>query len=108
MVDEPFLTSDEVAAALSVTPQTIRNWIKKGVLPAERLGHVFRIRREDFEAFAGHAGSASASGGTDAEGPGKSAADVWAPGTAVLPRRRARRAHSVWDEESVALPRKRS
>ncbi len=106
MVDEPFLTSDEVAVALSVTPQTIRNWIRKGVLPAEKLGHVFRIRREDFAAFAGHAGSAS--GGAEAAGPVKQSANVWAPGTVVLPRRRARRAHSVWDEASVVLPRKRS
>ena len=41
--DESFLTSEQVAEAFRVTPQTIRNWIKRGVLPAEKYGHVFRI-----------------------------------------------------------------
>jgi excisionase family DNA binding protein len=99
MFAEDYITSEQVAQALKVTPQTIRNWIRKGALPAERYGHVFRIRREDFEAFA-----AKRPDGTAAQTGG----DVWSAKSAVLPRRRARRPHSVWDEAGVALPRRRS
>jgi excisionase family DNA binding protein len=99
MTDDAFLTSEQVADALSVTPQTIRNWIRKGALPAERYGHVFRIRREDFAAFAGQQ--------ADHALPVRQA-DVWAPEGVMLPRRRARRQHSVWDEASAVLPRRRS
>lgn len=99
MTGEAFLTSEQVADALSVTPQTIRNWIRKGTLPAERYGHVFRIRSEDFAAFAGRqSGNASPA----------AQSDVWSPEGVMLPRRRARRQRSVWDEASVVLPRRRS
>jgi len=98
MSGEAFLTSEQVADALSVTPQTIRNWIKKGALPAERYGHVFRIRSEDFAAFAGQR--------VDGASPARRG-DVWAPESVTLPRRRARRPHSVWDEASALLPRRR-
>ena len=37
----------ETAAALSCSPQTVRNLIRRGVLPAYRVGRVFRIRRAD-------------------------------------------------------------
>ncbi len=98
MTGEAFLTSEQVAEALSVTPQTIRNWIRKGVLPAEKYGHVFRIRSEDFAAFAGK----------QADGVSPTAgADIWASGTGVLPRRRARHPHSVWDAATTVLPRRR-
>ncbi len=99
MTVEAFLTSEQVAEALSVTPQTIRNWIRKGVLPAEKYGHVFRIRSEDFAAFAGRQ--------ADDISPAAQA-DVWAPESAMLPRRRARHPHSVWDEASAGLPSRRS
>ncbi len=94
MFAEDYVTSEQVAQALKVTPQTIRNWIRKGALPAERYGHVFRIRREDFEAFAGTRldGTAAQTGG-----------DVWSAQSAVLPRRRARRQHSVWDEAEIPV-----
>lgn len=104
MVEERFLTSEDVAAALSVTPQTIRNWIKKGVLPAERYGHVFRIHREDFEVFVG----TRASAGNGKEHAQEGAGDVWSPQTAGLPRWRERYPQSVWDAESQMLPRRRA
>jgi excisionase family DNA binding protein len=99
MTGRAFLTSEQVADALSVTPQTIRNWIRKGTLPAERYGHVFRIRSEDFAAFAGQR--------ADRAAPARRG-DVWSPEGVMLPRRRARRQHSVWDEASAVLPRRRS
>jgi excisionase family DNA binding protein len=102
MFDEDYLTSEQVAQALKVTPQTIRNWIKRGYIPAERYGHVFRIRREDFEDF-------ESFGGARPEGTptAKTRGDVWSRDGGVLPRRRTRRTQSVWDGADVALPRKR-
>jgi excisionase family DNA binding protein len=110
VVDEPFLTTDQAAAALGVTSQTIRNWIRGGVLPAQKLGHVFRIRREDFAAFAGTlADSVLGPGGALArDAAAKGGAEVWEPGSVMLPRRRVRREQSVWDEAALALPRRRS
>lgn len=53
--NESLLTVDEAANRAQVHPQTIRRWIKKGELPAIRLGDGptarFRIRQEEFEAF---------------------------------------------------------
>ena len=47
MADSQLLTVAEVAPDLQVTPQTIRNWIERGVLAAARIGRGYRIRRED-------------------------------------------------------------
>ncbi|HEY7961020.1 MAG TPA: helix-turn-helix domain-containing protein [Solirubrobacteraceae bacterium] len=103
MIDETLLTPEQVAEAFKVTPQTIRNWIKKGMLPAERYGHVFRLRSEDVVAVL--AGK-QAAGATPAR-----RGDVWTPQSLALPRRRegARHPKSVWDDAGVPmLVRKRS
>jgi excisionase family DNA binding protein len=47
-VDE-FLTVNEVAATLKLNPQTVRNWIDAGTLPAIPVGRRVRVKREDFE-----------------------------------------------------------
>jgi excisionase family DNA binding protein len=48
-IDDSFLTVNEVAEALRLNPQTVRNWIDQGSLPALRVGRRVRIRRSDFE-----------------------------------------------------------
>lgn len=48
---ETFMTVPEVAAALKLNQQTIRNWIDAGTLPAVRLGRRVRILGSDFEAL---------------------------------------------------------
>ena len=53
MPDE-FLTVNEIAERLKLNPQTVRNWIDAGRLPAFRVGRRVRIRREDFEAVLAH------------------------------------------------------
>ena len=45
------LTVKEIADTLRLNPQTIRNWISRGTLPALRLGRRVRILRCDFESF---------------------------------------------------------
>jgi excisionase family DNA binding protein len=48
-MEEDFMTVFEVAELLRVNPQTVRNWIDKGSLPAARVGRRVRIRRSDLD-----------------------------------------------------------
>lgn len=48
-LSESFLTVAEVAKTLKLNPQTVRNWIDQGSLPAVRVGRRVRIKRSDFE-----------------------------------------------------------
>jgi len=51
--DERIFTVEEVAKALSVHPETVRNWIKSGQLRAMKLGGSagYRIPESAFEEF---------------------------------------------------------
>jgi excisionase family DNA binding protein len=53
MAEAPLLTVPQVAEEFQVTPQTIRDWIDQGVLPAIRVGRAFRIARADVDALMG-------------------------------------------------------
>lgn len=53
MADEDFLTVTDVAELLQLNPQTVRNWLDGGKLPAVRAGRRVRVRRTDLEAFIG-------------------------------------------------------
>ena len=45
-----FLTVKQVSQLLSVSNQTVRNWIKVGILPAKRINaRVFRIEPDDVQ-----------------------------------------------------------
>ena len=47
-----FLTASEVAEQLGVLNPTVRNWIRRGKLPAERQpGYAWLIRRIDLRLF---------------------------------------------------------
>lgn len=48
---EELLTVAEIAAALKMNQQTIRNWIDSGYLPAIRIGRRVRVKRSDFDAL---------------------------------------------------------
>jgi excisionase family DNA binding protein len=48
---DEFMTVAEVATALKINQQTIRNWIDSGYLPAIRIGRRVRIKRSDFDAL---------------------------------------------------------
>jgi excisionase family DNA binding protein len=47
--DDEYLTVIEIAEHLKLNPQTIRNWIDAGSLPAVRVGRRVRIRRADLD-----------------------------------------------------------
>src|SRR5947199_6020560 len=70
--NDAFLTVAEVADMLKLNPQTVRNWIDQGSLPALRVGRRVRIKRSDFErvleqGYSGPAASAAQSSAPSAE-----------------------------------------
>ena len=81
-LNESFLTVAEVAKALKLNQQTVRNWIDQGSLPAVRVGRRVRIKRSDFERIVdeGYSGAASVSQQSTTE----SAQDFWEGGLVGL------------------------
>lgn len=50
-VMEKYLTVEEVAEELRVIPVTVQRYIKRGELPAIKVGGVYRILAQDYENF---------------------------------------------------------
>lgn len=50
MINEPFMTTDEVREYLQVNLRTVYRLIKAGKIPALRVGRQWRFRRIDIEA----------------------------------------------------------
>jgi len=49
--DKDFLSVEEVAKRLGLKEETIRTYIRGGLLNAYRFGNVLRIRVDDFDKF---------------------------------------------------------
>ncbi len=63
MSEDPFLTTEEVEEILQVNPRTVYRLIKRGSIPALRVGRQWRFRRKDVEAWlSGHRGALSRDG----------------------------------------------
>ena len=75
-IDDEFLTVAEIAELLKLNPQTLRNWIDQGQLPAVRIGRRVRIRRSDFERLVAE-GYSGRAGKSVAQGQGPTAEDFW-------------------------------
>jgi len=102
MTDQQLLTVEQVAREFQLTSQTIRNWIKSGALSAVRIGHVYRVRREDVDEMMRRHQGETAPLGTHR--------DLWEPETLGMPYRRhnATRQASIWDKSSSSItPTKR-
>jgi excisionase family DNA binding protein len=103
MTDQQLLTVEQIASEFQLTSQTIRNWIKSGALQAVKVGHVYRVKREDVDAMIRRHEGETAPLGTHR--------DLWSPETLGTPYRRhdSVRQPSIWDETSEAIvPPKRS
>ena len=103
MTDQQLLTVEQVASEFQLTSQTIRNWIKSGALQAVKVGHVYRVKREDVDIMMDRHQGETAPLGTHR--------DLWAPETLGTPYRRheTSRQPSVWDESASSIvPRERS
>ena len=51
MIDETFLTTEEVLEYLQVNLRTVYRLIKAGKIPAVRVGHQWRFRKRDIDAW---------------------------------------------------------
>lgn len=51
MAKQQYMTIEEIASILRVSEETIRRYIRDGLLPAIRLRGLYRVKREDFEKF---------------------------------------------------------
>ena len=53
MSEAIWLRTSDAAAYLGVHEETMRNWARKGVIPAAKLGNRggFRFKREDLDRF---------------------------------------------------------
>lgn len=47
--DDEYLTVAEAAKLLKISTRTLRRHIKAGLLPARRLGKVYRLKRSDLD-----------------------------------------------------------
>ena len=48
---DDLFTAEQVAAILQLSPKTIKDWLRAGKLPGCKIGRVWRVRKEDLEAF---------------------------------------------------------
>lgn len=46
-----WLGTFEAAAFIQVSPNTLRKYVRRGLIPSARDGRAFRVRRADLEAF---------------------------------------------------------
>jgi excisionase family DNA binding protein len=49
--EQAWLTVESIAKEVDVSEETVRNWIRKKLLKAYRLGRDYKIKREDFQKF---------------------------------------------------------
>lgn len=49
MHETDLLTANEVAAAARVSPTTVIQWVRRGVIPGIRVGGSWRFRRSDID-----------------------------------------------------------
>jgi len=93
MIDETFLTTEEVLEYLQVNLRTVYRLIKAGKIPAVRVGRQWRFRKRDIDAW------------LDSQRPRGAAARAAAPSAAPAPRAAAGAARPrvlvVDDEASI-------
>ena len=50
-MEDEFLTVEEIAKQMKVKEFTVRDWIRKGELPAYKVGRTLRVKKADYEEF---------------------------------------------------------
>ena len=83
MMDETFLTTEEVLEYLQVNLRTVYRLIKAGKIPAVRVGRQWRFRKRDIDAWLD---SQRPRGGSRAAAAAPAAATPARPGTACWTR----------------------
>lgn len=62
---EKFYTCEEIAERYAVKITTVWEWIRRGDLPAVKVGRLYRIRADDLEAFERNSRTVPKAGGED-------------------------------------------
>jgi excisionase family DNA binding protein len=83
MIDETFLTTEEVLEYLQVNLRTVYRLIKAGKIPAVRVGRQWRFRKRDIDAWLDSQGARRASQGSDS-GASRAAAGASRPRVLVV------------------------
>lgn len=69
--DKRFWSLEEIAELLEVNYQLIYRQVRQGSLPAMRVGRIYRVRREDLEAYIAMNTSGAGGGAFDCGACGK-------------------------------------
>lgn len=51
MLDKEYYSPQEIADKFNLKHRTVSNWIRQGKLKAIKLGDLWRVHRDDLEAF---------------------------------------------------------
>jgi excisionase family DNA binding protein len=87
------MTVDQVAAYLQLNRLTVYRYVRDGDIPAARIGKVYRIRREDVDAFL--EARKRAAGGAPRREPKGGGGNLWPGRPGRLPRRLWPRAEEI-------------
>ena len=87
MIDETFLTTEEVLEYLQVNLRTVYRLIKAGKIPAVRVGRQWRFRKRDIDAWLDSQRPRGTSRGETAETPStpRQRAPWWMPWRRATP-----------------------
>ena len=63
MVDDRWLSVDEIAAYLGVKRDTVYKWIDRKQMPAHKIGRLWKFRKEEVDQWVRNDGGAQGQGG---------------------------------------------
>ena len=50
-INEPWVSTKEIAEHLGVTMETVRKWIKVGNIPCSRVGKLWKFKKSEVDAW---------------------------------------------------------
>lgn len=50
-INEPWVSTKDIAEHLSVTKDTIHKWIKSGKIPCSRVGKLWKFKKSEVDAW---------------------------------------------------------
>jgi excisionase family DNA binding protein len=50
-INEPWVSTKDIAEHLSVTKDTIHKWIKNGTIPCSRVGKLWKFKKSEVDAW---------------------------------------------------------
>jgi excisionase family DNA binding protein len=66
-IDDPYLTIKDICSELTLSHETVRQWIIGGRLPYLKAGRQYRVRRSDLERMLASGGAPQTEGQRGAE-----------------------------------------